>query len=153
MSTMNMTEIAELARRIKGTYNYYKELKQLKSDMDFFKMYIERNKQSKFDFILIPRSGASCAPFKDIFEAYCLDSKYIESVFDVYVVMEAMIMSVYYKAGNFEDDKIKEFSEYMLDKLELCLSDYVHCFIGCSSGVDDTLKRLNDIIFGKSENT
>lgn len=142
---MELKDVRHLAIEIKGD-DYYEEFRLLKSDMEFFNMYIQRNKQSNFSFILIPTQFSYYKPFKDVYEAFALGEGYLEEVYFIYTVLKSIILDVYNETNKISNDVIKEFNLFMKHDLELDMCDYVSGFVGCSHGTQGTLKRIYDIL-------
>lgn len=146
MSTMRMIEVADLARRIKGTNNYYKELKSLTDDICFFNMYVERNRKSNCKFMLLPYYTSSGVAFKLIYEAYGMLIDNLEQAFNVYVVMESMIENQSSGLKGFTSSQVKEFSQFLKEELDLDIIDFVEYILGCSHLVASVRNELYNII-------
>jgi hypothetical protein len=142
---MEYHDVEHLARTIKGDA-YYKEIRLLKDDIDFFSAYIRRNRKSNFSFILIPFHQSIYTAFKDIYEAFGLSSIYIDNAYAVYTVMKAIIIDTYEQTMKFNSGQIREFAEYLNHDFDMNLEDYVGCFVGCSHGITETKKILHDMI-------
>ena len=142
---MKFHDVEHLARTIKGDA-YYEEIRLLKDDIDFFSAYVRRNRKSNFSFILIPCQQSTYTAFKDIYEAFGLNSLYIDNAYAVYTVMKAIIIDTYEQTMEFNSGQIREFAEYLNHDFDMNLEDYVGCFVGCSHGTTETKKMLHDII-------
>lgn len=142
---MDLDDIRHFAIGIKGD-DYYEEYRLLKEDLDYFTMYINRNRKSAFSFILIPCQSSTYTAFKSIYEAFGLYSQELENAYAIYTVMKAIIVSIYNREHDFNNSQIKEFAKYIKNDLSLDVEDYVGCFVGCGQGSADTKKKLNEII-------
>lgn len=142
---MNLDDIKSFALAIKGE-DYYNEYRLLKEDLDFFNMYISRNRKSAFSFTLIPCQFSTYTAFKDIYEAFGLYTNALENAYIVYTDMKAIITDLYYdRQCVFNNSEIKEFANYIRDDFSLDIEDYVGCFAVCD-GVASTKKKLHEII-------
>lgn len=142
---MDLNDIRHFAIGIKGD-DYYEEYRLLKEDLDFFNIYINRNKKSAFSFTLIPCQSSTYTAFKSIYEAFGLYNQELENAYAVYTVMKYIIVSIYDREYDFNNSQIKEFARYIKSDLNLDIEDYVGCFVGCGHGVADTKKKLYEII-------
>ena len=144
---MNIEDIKHIIinSKIKGYGEFYKKVKQIKEDIDFFDMYIRRNKRCDRPFTILPCSASDRA-FIDIYNALGFYSENIEDAYAIYVLMRAIIEDIYDKTMKFNSDKIREFAEYIESDFNLNIRDYVTCFIGCSQGCSATLNDLCDIL-------
>ena len=148
---MKTEEIQHHAIMSKGVDAYYEELRLLKEDLQFFRMYISRNRKSAFGFQIIPCQMCGYA-FHDIYRYYCgFSDSFIEDAYAIYTLLKAIIINIYnVDCGEepqlFEDDVIRRFYEFMKDDLELDMLYYVSSFIGCGHGSAGTRKRRAEII-------
>ena len=142
---MDLNDIRHFAIGIKGD-DYYEEYRLLKEDLDYFTVYINRNRKSAFSFTLIPCQSSTYTAFKDIYEAFGLYNQDLENAYAIYTVMKAIIISIYNREHDFNNSQIKEFAKYIKDDLNLDIEEYVVCFVGCGHGVADTKKKLHEII-------
>jgi hypothetical protein len=142
---MKLYDVEHIARTINGDA-YYEEIRMLKDDIEFFSAYVRRNRKSNFSFILIPCQQSTYTAFKDIYEAFGLNSLYIDNAYAIYTVMKAIIIDTYEQTMKFNSGQIREFAEYLNNDFEMNIEDYVGCFVGCSYGVKETKKMLYDMI-------
>lgn len=144
---MNIEDIKHIIinSKIKGYGEFYKKVKQIKEDIDFFDMYIRRNKRCDRPFTILPCSASDRA-FIDIYNALGFYSENIEDTYAIYVLMRAIIEDIYDKTMKFNSNQIREFAEFIESDFNLNLRDYVTCFIGCSQGCSATLNDLCDIL-------
>ena len=141
-----MNDIENIARRLKGTHNYYKELQSLTSDVNFFNMYTERNKKSNCKFMILPYYTSSGIAFKLIYEAYGMLVDNLEHTFCVYTVMDSIITNMTSGLKGFTSNQIKEFAQFVKDELDLDIVDFVEYFLGCSHAVASVKSELYNII-------
>lgn len=142
---MTYNDVRHIAIREKGD-DYYEELRLLESDLDFFNMYIQRNKKSNFSFMLIPCQLSTYVAFRDIYAVYGYYRDRLEETFATYTVLKEIILDVYNETNRFDMSTIKQFVEYMRDELNLDLFNYVQYFVGCSHGVSGTIDKIWSII-------
>ena len=144
---MNIEDIKNtiINSKIMEYSEFYKKVKQIKEDVDFFDMYVRRNKTSDRPFTIIPCSASDRA-FIDIYNAFGFYSEYIEDVYSIYVLMKAIIEDIYDQTMKFNSGQIREFAEYIESDFNLNIRDYVTCFIGCSHGCSATMNDLCDIL-------
>lgn len=147
---MSYEEVRSNAIQVKGVDQYYEELRLLEEDLQFFRLYISRNKKSAYNFQILPVQMCGYA-FHDIYRLYGFSDSYIEEVFAIFTLMKAIVSDVYNNVCNDEechirDDVIAGFNEYLKDELELDLRDYVHSFVGSSSRTTATRKRITEIL-------
>ena len=95
--------------------DYYIKLRALENDIDFFLMYMERNKKSDFRFDLRISHNGSFKAFNDIWKKYGYHKSEVETTF----------------------------SEYMM--LKFIIEDYIGDFVGCSSGCVGVSKKIEQI--------
>ena len=151
---MSYEDVRRNAILVKGVDQYYEELRLLKEDLQFFSLYISRNRKSSFYFRIVPCQLDGMV-FNDIYRAYGFCELYIERVYATFTLMKSIVFDVYNNVCHDEerhiyDDVIIVFNEYLKDKLELDLYDYVRSFVGSDSGTTATIKRISEIL--KDEN-
>ena len=144
---MNIEDIKNIITdsKIMEYSEFYEKVKQIKEDVDFFDMYIRRNKRCGRPFTILPCSASDRA-FIDIYNAFGFYSENIEDVYAIYVLMKTIIEDIYDKTKQFNSDQIREFAEYIESDFNLNIRDYVTCFIGCSHGCSATMNDLCDIL-------
>lgn len=144
---MNIDDIKHIIidSKIIGYTEFYKEVSQIKEDIDFFDTYIRRYKKCGHPFTILPCSASNRA-FIDIYNALGFYSKHIEDAYATYVLMKAIINDIYDQTMKFNSGQIREFAEYIESDFNLNLRDYVTCFIGCSCGCSATMNDLYDIL-------
>ena len=144
---MNIEDIKNIITdsKIMEYSEFYEKVKQIKEDVDFFDMYIRRNKRCSRPFTILPCSASDRA-FIDIYNAFGFYSENIEDVYAIYVLMKTIIEDIYDKTMKFNSNQIREFAEFIESDFNLNLKNYVTCFIGCSHGCSATMNDLCDIL-------
>ena len=146
---MNVKDILKLAKDAVGVDKYFEDYRLLKSDLDFFKMYLARNRKSSgFWFKVVPVGLGTVKAFEDIIRAYGLSDSCLEDEYAIYTVLKDIILDVYNNADarRYSDAVIFEFTTWLKKELGLYLSDYVIDFVGCSQGCLNTTSELSKII-------
>lgn len=142
---MSYEDVRRNAILVKGVDQYYEELRLLKEDLQFFSLYISRNRKSSFYFRVVPFQLDGMA-FNDIYRAYGFCELYIERVYATFTVMKESIMDAYYESGKYDDDTVRSFYMYLKNELDLDMLDYISGFIGCSSGSEETIAHICKIL-------
>lgn len=119
---------------------YWENLIDLEEDIEFFRMYMKRNKKSKFNFDLKVSCGTARNAFNDIWKkhGYSAKEEDIEDTFCEFVLIRSVIediakrYEIHATDFRYTRDEIKsiivEFEQYDDTKL----IDYVSDFEGCS---------------------
>ena len=68
--------------------DYYIKLRALENDIDFFLMYMERNKKSDFRFDLRISHNGSFKAFNDIWKKYGYHKSEVETAFSEYILLK-----------------------------------------------------------------
>lgn len=143
---MNEGLIIDIARKVVGTDIYYQKLNALKEDVEFFTLYMKRNKKSDFDFNIRVSYSCSFMAFNDIWKKYDYYQKNLETAFSEFIVLKSIIEDLYNGTGIYTDTEIREFIEYFQKYNETHIYDYIGDFIGCSRGITDVEKQLSIIM-------
>ena len=125
--------------------DYYKKLRALESDIDFFLLYMERNKKSDFRFDLRISHNASFQAFNDIWKKYGYHKDEVETVYSEYMLLRFIINDIYDETNTFTNEEIKTFCDYFEQYNETLVNDYIGDFVGCSRGCNEVEKKLNHI--------
>lgn len=144
--------LAENSKKDSYFEAYYKDIRELAEDLQFFDMYIKRNKKSKFQFKIIFTDGITRNFLIDLYKnySYNFDQEYIEKIYILYNSAK-MIMDQLYNIDDpntkqyFSDEEIKEFSKMLKEYYNMNLSDYTGDFIGCSMGCSVVAEKLEKI--------
>ena len=143
---MDKEKIKTIARRLLTPNTYYEKFRSLESDVDFFKMYMARNKKSEFRFDLRISCGGSFKAFDDIWKKYGHGNDDLEVAFAEFLLLKMIIRDIYEETNIFTDAEIKEFIDYFEQYEETLVENYVSDFIGCSRGCCDVLQKLEHIM-------
>lgn len=143
---MNEGLIIDIARKVVGTDIYYQKLNALKEDVEFFTLYMKRNKKSDFNFDIRISYSCSFKAFNDIWEKYDYYQKNLETACSEFIVLKSIIEDLYNGTGIYTDAEIREFIEYFQKYNETHIYDYIGDFIGCSRGITDVEKQLSIIM-------
>lgn len=131
--------------------DYYKKLKALESDINFFFMYMERNKKSYFRFDLRISHEGSFKAFDAIWKKYGYYKDEIETAFSEYMLLKFIIHDIYDKKNLFSIDEILTFIMYFEKYEDTFVNDYVEDFIVCSHGCLSVMNKINEIKAGKTD--
>lgn len=143
---MNEGIVVDIARRMIGTDIYYQKLNALKEDVEFFTLYMKRNKKSDFNFDIRISYSCSFRAFNDIWKKYDYYQKNLEKAFSEFIMVKNIIEDIYNGTGIYTDTEIREFIEYFQRYDETHICDYVGDFIGCSRGIANVEDQLNTIL-------
>ena len=146
---MTIKDIMRLAQHSKGIDEYYETFRLLQSDLDFFKMYLARDKKSPgFWFKVVPVGLGTVKAFEDIIRAYGLSDSYLEEEYAIYLLLKDIILDVYNNSDDrqYPDAVIYEFAVWLQKELGLSITYYVTDFVGCSQGCLNTTSELSKII-------
>lgn len=145
---MKFEDVRHLVLRGMGEYRdeYYTEFHKLEEDMDFFNLYLQRNKKcDTFHYKIIPcENFVAFSAFIDIYKQYGYG--YLEEVYTIFKALKLIVLDVYNETNKFTTDEIRNFVDYFKKELELDVVDYVYCFIGCSHRTAATVAKLQEII-------
>lgn len=142
---MKIEEIKKMARNLIGSDEYYEKLNNLKSDVEFFNLYMQRNRKSEFMFTVYVEHRGSYRAFNDIWSQYSKSIDYLENAFAVFWVLKAIIKSMETGEEVFTTEEIKNFIKYFEEYLALYIVDYVGDFVGCSHGYSAVAAKLEAI--------
>lgn len=143
---MNEGIVVDIARRMIGTDIYYQKLNALKEDVEFFTLYMKRNKKSDFNFNIRISYSCSFRAFNDIWKKYDYYQKNLEKAFSEFIMVKNIIEDIYNGTDIYTDTEIREFIEYFQRYDETHICDYVGDFIGCSRGIANVEDQLNTIL-------
>lgn len=124
---MNRLSTNELRQLIKKsgmtTEEYYKKLFALQEDIEFFNLYMKRNKKSEYGLVVKVKIGAGRA-FDDIWKkyGYGTDKDSIERTFAETTLLSVIFKDMYDGTDIYSDDEIRsfKFSFEMYEMLFLC---------------------------------
>ena len=144
MNRLSTTELRQLIKKSgMTTEEYYKKLFALQEDIEFFNLYMKRNKKSEYGLVVKVKIGAGRA-FDDIWKkyGYGTDKDSIERTFAETTLLSVIFKDMYDGTDIYSDDEIRsfKFSFEMYD--ETNMEDYISDFTGCSHGLMDVAKQL-----------
>ena len=144
---MDKEKVKRIVCRLLTSDTYYKKFRALESDVDFFKMYMARNKKSEFRFDLRISYGGSFKAFDDIWKKYGYGNfdNALEVAFNALMLIPMLNSAIYDKPNIFTDAEIKEFIDYFEQYEETLVKNYVSDCIGCSHGCCAVLQKLEHI--------
>ena len=125
--------------------DYYIKLRALENDIDFFLMYMERNKKSDFRFDLRISHNGSFKAFNDIWKKYGYHKSEVETAFSEYILLKFIIEDIYNNTSIYTDKEINDFFDYFEKYDETFIEDYIGDFVGCSSGCVGVSKKIEQI--------
>ena len=125
--------------------DYYIKLRALENDIDFFLMYMERNKKSDFRFDLRISHNGSFKAFNDIWKKYGYHKSEVETTFSEYMLLKFIIEDIYNNTSVYTDKEINNFFDYFEKYDETFIEDYIGDFVGCSSGCVGVSKKIEQI--------
>ena len=125
--------------------DYYIKLRALENDIDFFLMYMERNKKSDFRFDLRISHNGSFKAFNDIWKKYGYHKSEVETAFSEYILLKFIIEDIYNNTSVYTDKEINNFFDYFEKYDETFIEDYIGDFVGCSSGCAGVSKKIEQI--------
>lgn len=156
---MNIKDIMKLAKDAVGIDRYFEDYRLLKDDLDFFKLYLSRNRKSTgFWFKAVPVGVGTFRVFEEIMKAYGISDSYLEEEYAIYIMMRDIILDVY---QNIQHDASRKYTDSIVQDFHRCIAkecgldtrQYVSDFIGCSIGTSATITALEKILFPKEEET
>lgn len=128
---MNREQVYSIVYK-KMQEDYYKKLRTLESDIDFFTLYMKRNKKSDFNFELRISYKSSFRAFNDIWKKYGYHKNDIEIAFAEFMLLKMIIEDVYNGTNEFTIDEIKSFIKYFEMYQDTFITNYIGDFINCS---------------------
>lgn len=145
MEKINYDIAKKIVMDIKSIDKYYKELNMLKSDVEFFNLFMRREKKSKFEFTVKVGCGSSNKAFEGLWKRYGFSSSYLENVYVEFELIKMLINQIYDETGPLEEDKIPDLIYYFEQYDDLNVEDYVGDFIGCSRGICDVIENIKKL--------
>lgn len=144
---MNRLSTNELRQLIKKsgmtTEEYYKKLFALQEDIEFFNLYMKRNKKSEYGLVVKVKIGAGRA-FDDIWKkyGYGTDKDSIERTFAETTLLSVIFEDMYDGTDIYSDDEIRSFKFSFEMYEETKMKDYISNFIGSCNGCMNVAKQL-----------
>ena len=142
---MDIKEIKSIAFKMIKAHTFYDNLKTIKNDIEFFRMYMERERKGPFLFdVRVSSYGGKL--FNRVWQSYGFGIEYIEDVYSIYEAFKAMVTDVYMETNLFSVSEKKSFFNFFEKEMGLNAKDYVGSFIDCSMGTTETVKKIEKII-------
>lgn len=144
---MNRLSTNELRQLIKKsgmtTEEYYKKLFALQEDIEFFNLYMKRNKKSEYGLVVKVKIGAGRV-FDDVWRkyGYGTDENSIERTFAEITLLSVIFKDMYDGTDIYSDDEIRSFKFSFEMYEETKMTDYISDFIGCSRGCMNVAKQF-----------
>ena len=119
------------------------ERDSLQEDLEFFKLYIKRNKTSRFGFELTPTSGViGTRLMKKLYEDY-----YKYNISDLHIMLTEILVvrnMMHDLNGDclWTPDAVSEIKQHFFENYEINLKDHISDFIHCSRSCDKVWDRL-----------
>lgn len=125
------------------TDEYFEKLFALQEDIEFFNLYMKRNKKSGYELSVKVRVSAGCA-FDDVWKkyGYGTDKDSIERTFAEITLLDAVFVDLNDGTDIYSDDEIRSFKSSFEMYDETKMEDYISDFIGCSHACMDVARQL-----------
>ena len=141
---MNKDELWTIIPR-KEKDTFYEVVRDLKEDLEFFNLYIKRNKKSNFNFEISFSKGMNTKFLNYLYTksyGYHLDE--LEKIYIEYLVATHFFSTLYEREDEvvYTDDLLKRIYNHFENLHEMNLEDYVSDFIGCSRGAMDVSSKI-----------
>ena len=147
MKKLNYEDVRSTILKDKTVDIYYKELRDLQSDVEFFNLLMKREKKSAFDFSVMISKGGATRSFDALFNRYGRNTRYIENAFVEFEALKILINQA--NASDEErvmnDDAIAELIYYFEQYDDFNVEKYVSDFIGCSRSACGTMANIQNI--------
>lgn len=137
---MNEGLIIDIARKVVGTDIYYQKLNALKEDVEFFTLYMKRNKKSDFDFNIRISYSCSFRAFNDI---WMLPKRILDGIIEMIYALDKIA------PGTANDDTLLYGVEVKFYNMEVQLDEHLESIhkglyiIGDGSGVTHSLSHAS----------
>lgn len=147
---MQLDDLKNIVIKKETSDVYYRELNDLKSDINFFNLFMKRDKKSVFDFTVRVRQGCSFNAFDALWKRYGYGDSYIEDAYAEFKVLKILIEQIYdEKDGPIPNNKLQAVIHYYEKYDDFNVEDYVGDFIGCSHGCSCTMSTIQKIRKGE----
>ena len=125
---------------------YVEKLLTLQEDIEFFNLYMKRNKKSGYELVVKVIVSAGRA-FDDVWRKYGsgTDKDSIERTFAETTLLSVIFKDMYDGTDIYSDDEIRSFKSNFEMYNETKMEDYISDFIGCSRGCMDVARQLEMI--------
>ena len=115
------------------TDEYFEKLFALQEDIEFFNLYMKRNKKSRYELSVKVSAGRA---FDDVWKkyGYGTDKDSIERTFAEITLLDAVFVDL--------NDEIRSFKSSFEMYDETKMEDYISDFIGCSHACMNVARQL-----------
>lgn len=138
-------ELKKLAKElIGGIDEFYAELHTLKSDIEFFNMYISRNRKSKFELNVMFKNSNF---MNVLYDSYAKNIEYLNIILSYYIVIKAVINDIHENTNKFTIDKRKEIlTSFVYYHKKEYLNYAINDFVGCSHSCEIVRSNINKLL-------
>lgn len=133
--------------------NFYSTVMELKEDLEFFELYIKRNKKSSFNFKISFTKGLADSFLTYLYtKSYCYKTSELEALYAEYLLVEHFFKTLSDEEDEiiYSEEDLKAIYNHFLYLHEIKLEDYVSSFIGCSRGCMDIVDKIHKLLEGST---
>lgn len=133
----------------KDKEDFYSIVRDLKEDLEFFELYIGRNKKSNFSFKISFTKGLADSFLTYLYtRSYGYKNSELEALYAEYLLVGHFFKTLYEEENEvvYSDEDLKAIYNHFLYLHEIRLEDYVSSFIGCSRGCVDVVSKIYELI-------
>lgn len=144
MNRLSTNELRQLIKKSGMTMDeYFEKLFALQEDIEFFNLYMKRNKKSGYELVVKVKVSAGRV-FDDVWRkyGYGTDENSIERTFAEITLLSVIFKDMYDGTDIYSDDEIRSFKFSFEMYEETKMEDYISDFIGGSSGCMNVAKQL-----------
>lgn len=131
--------------------NFYSTVMELKEDLEFFELYIKRNKKSNFNFKISFTKGLADSFLTYLYtKSYYYKTSELEALYAEYLLVEHFFKTLSDEEDEivYSEEDLKAIYNHFLYLHEIKLEDYVSSFIGCSRGCMDIVDKIHKFLEG-----
>lgn len=121
---------------------FVKTINDLRSDFEFFRMYMERNQRAEFFKFDVCSANYGGELFNLLWEAYDRDLDSLAIVFSFWRAFGFFVVDIQDNNRNFSDDERRDFFLFFKREFNIEPADYVRFFIGWN--VDATVEKVRE---------
>lgn len=147
MNKLSTNEMRQLIKKSGITTDEYVEkLLTLQEDIEFFNLYMKRNKKSGYELAVKVKVSAGRV-FDDVWRkyGYGTDTDSIERTFAETTLLSVIFKDMYDGTDIYSDNEIRSFKFSFEMYEETKMEDYISDFIDCSRGCMDVAKQLESL--------
>ena len=136
MNRLSTNELRQLIKKSGMTTDeYYKKLFALQEDIEFFNLYMKRNKKSEYELVVKVKISAGRV-FEDVWRKYGYGTD---------TLLGIIFKDMYDGTDIYSDDEIRSFKFSFEMYEETKMEDYISDFIDCSRGCMNVAKQLESL--------